>query len=302
MFALTVVLLLSCDPRAVRIGGDEKAPSQVSREFESCASSADCQSGFACLGNWCANQKRLAQGDYYVAMARVAAEGHDFAAAIAHYRNAVEQYRAANLKPPTELFCAQASAMVELRADESLAEEAAKILHARCLNAVPAGSALYHRALHSFTLLAEVGFDPVHLGQREPADRYLTGRPSAPSVENVKLEVDGNVKTRAANYRKFIDHLRKTESVRSSLLPCWKQNLAATKEARMIVIFRIRSRFVEAYDEADDAYHLSIVDGKDSAKDPAYACAKAVLVPILKSQRQRRGGKWNGEIAISLGS
>ena len=302
---LVILLCAACDPRATQVGQQNvKKTVQLSREYEACTSSADCQLGFRCLENSCQRQGRDMVGDYYLTAAESAMVRKDTEQAILLYRQAVRQYQSQKLEPPPALFCRLGQAMARHRSDPPIAEEAAKILHRRCLRAVPVASPWYYQAMADLNLLGEVGFDPVHLAGSQVADRYLTKEAAVPDLDSVHVKVSGKVRTRAANYSKLLGFLGSDPGVRTALLPCWQAHYAKHRESQVEVTVRVRSRFVEAYDETDDGYRLSLINASAGQKgrEEVYSCVKDALTPILRSVRDARGGSWAGNIVVKLGN
>ena len=298
-----VVVSSACDADAKKREA-ERASKQdrMSREYETCSSSFDCRDGLRCVSATCRRRAQLPVADFHAAHGR-SLSPKQAQVAVQAYRRALKQYKLKEQVPPPHLYCDAGHAMVRLRKDLTVAEEAAKTLH-RCLVGVPVGSRHRQMALTDLVKLSTVGLDPDLLASTRLADRYLTKAPQKPAKLDVAVQVTGQVKTRASNYQGILSALQK-ETVSAALVACWHAQHKTTQAKRFVVTATLKSRFRQTDFEETDGYYVRLsrlqVD-VDQAKKCAETAVQAAIKGFSKRSVSRRGGVWSGDIIITVGA
>ena len=286
-----ILLLAACDSSAKATDGSGGATASPSRQYESCASTDECESGLRCVDSVCRSSEAVVVGDYHAAAGARALAAGDMDEAVRSYAEAANQYKAGGKEPPTWLDCAHGHALTVARQNSDYAELAARVLH-RCVTAAPVGSALRGRGLADLAELGDLGLDPLILATNPPADLYLTKGARKPDADAVKVTVTGDGKASGPGWDQLVAAIT---GARDQLLPCWEQH---GQEGTLSVPFRFRNRFQQGEYEDSDRFVLSMQDapGGDAA---ARACVTGVLAPIVKDYRGRGG--FDTVATISLG-
>jgi hypothetical protein len=273
-----------CDTRAT--ASDPSRTDQKSREYESCAASAQCQDELRCFDHTCRRMARSMVGDYYAAAGAYARGRGDLEAAIASYAQALAHYDADKLGVPPDIDCAYGGALAAARANKDHAELAARVLH-RCVLAVPAGSRLREQALGELAQLGEVGLDPVLLGASKLADRYLTRAPQRPASDKLTISVAPTPVPASKSFPQIPEKLSSAE-LRPALIACWEAYNATTHRDALIVMIGVRS-VVTPSDYEDEpgtvAIKLDPPAPGGGAEAAAEACVRQVVEPAIKSLR-----------------
>jgi hypothetical protein len=283
-YALVLVsLAAACDARAK--AGDPRADT-LGKEYESCASSADCDDKLRCFDHACRRTTRNTVGDYYAALGASELAKNDPTAAIAAYEQAIGHYEQA---APPDVDCAYGAALAAGRAKKDNAELGARVLH-RCVMAAPVGSALRDKALADLAVLSDAGLDPLLLGANKLADVYLKLAPAAPaSPTDHAVTVTANPPVTAAGFQAFPDKVASAE-LHAQLNACWDAYSAATKKDTMVVTLPIRTAYVPSqYDDEPGgfAFQLEPATGVSGADAAADSCVRAaVSEPLGKVPRQ----------------
>lgn len=285
--ALAALTLGGCDSRATASDPSGGRAEQRSREYESCAASAQCQDDLRCFDHTCRRTARSIVGDYYAAAgARVRARG-EVEAAIAAYAQALTHYDAEKVALPPDVDCAYGAALAAARGNKERGELGAKVLH-RCVLAVPSASRLREQALADLAGLAEVGLDPVLLGAGKLADTYLTKAPTRPATDKLTVSVAPTPMPAGKSYPQIPDKLAQPD-VRGALVACWEAYNAAAHKDAMTVTLGLKSISAPSEYE-DDPVTFSVrfeppaalPAGPDAA---AEACVRQVVEPAIKSLR-----------------
>lgn len=284
---VVLALLAACDARATaqdpQLGGG--GGEARSREYESCASSVNCQDPLRCSDGVCRRAARSTIGDYQAAAGAAARARGEHDAAIAAYGLALAQYQAEKLEVPPDLDCAYGAALAGGRKKREHAELGARVLH-RCVLAVPQGSALREQALAQLVILGEVGLDPAALGPKL-ADRYLTKAPQKPALDKVTIAFAAIPPTSAKSYAVVAAKLEAAE-LRPGFLACWDAYTAATKKEGLAAALPLRVAYVRGEYEDDPATwvtKLEAAPGLDGADADADACLRKVVEPALKGTK-----------------
>ncbi len=288
-----ILLLAACDSSAKATDGRGGSTAVVpSRQYESCASTDECESGLRCVDSVCRAAEAVVVGDYHAAVGARALASGDLEQAVRSYAEAANQYKAAGKDPPPIwLDCAHGHALTAARQNKDYAELAARVLH-RCVTSAPVGSALRGRGLADLAELGDLGLDPLILATNPPADVYLTKGPKKPAADAVKVTVQGDGKASGPGWDQLVAAIT---GARAQLLPCWEQH---GQGGTVAVPFRFRNRFVQGEYEDSDRYLLSAQDAP-GGEPAARACVAAVLVPIVKEYRGRTA--FDTVATISLG-
>jgi hypothetical protein len=266
------------DPRGAAPRGD-----QLSREYESCAASAQCAPGLRCFEQACRRTERSVLGDYTAAMGQSARARGELDAAIALYAEALSRYDAESVPPPPDLDCAYGDTLVGARVNKERAELAARVLH-RCLVAVPVGSALHDRAMAGLAELFDSGLDPVHLARTAPADIYLTRAAARPDASALKVTVAAEPMPTGKSFPAVLARLGEGD-VRAPLIACWEAYATATKKLALAVQVPVKARIVSDYDDEPGKLVVGLegpVPSGNSAEETAAACVRAAVEPVLK--------------------
>jgi len=302
VLAAIVTAAFACDPRA-KAGSTGKGGgtgSQLSTEYESCASSLECVPGLRCADGHCRSPKTSVVGDYHAAVGKRALREGKTELAITEYGEAVNQYKADNdVDVPVALYCAQGHALAQQRRNPEYAEMAARVLH-RCVLGTPNGSHLRVTALADLALLSDVGLDPLLLARAEPGDRYMTKAAKRPATDALKITVAG-LATKARSYQAFTTQLA-APPARDKLVACWEVYWKASSKSSMTVSVPLKHRFYEGVYESQDGYKLSIGDvtpPADASLAAATTCVHTALTGFAKDFRGG-SGSWNGSAVITV--
>ncbi len=255
---LLVALAAACDGKAT--ASDPQGSSHRgdrSKEYESCASSADCTDGLRCFQETCLRTARSNVGDYHAARGdRLVGKG-DVGGAIDAFAQAEARYEADHLPIPPELDCAYGAALVGAMHDHDKAELGARVLH-RCVMGSPMGSQLHDSALASLAQLDEVGFEPAHLAVDKAADVYLSRAAATPQTEKLKISAVGDPPPAGASFSAITDRVASGD-LRSALVACWQKFFDATKKQSLVVSFAMKSAYVDSgYDDEAGAFLIRL--------------------------------------------
>lgn len=295
-------LALGCEATAQREGG--VASGRLSAEHESCSATSDCEEPLRCLDSVCRRAARTDVGDYHLAAGERSLSRGEVEQAVKQLREAERQYKNEKLDVPPEVNCALGSALTRMRQDPVMGEEAAAKLH-RCLGALPDGSSSQRRrALGDIAILGEVGFDPVHLGSAEVADRYLTRAPSKPPLERLEVTPKAAKPSSRDTFEKWMATLS-GEEVKAAVAPCWSTWWKATKEKELVVELPWRYRFYMHPEEKAYVKGLLKVESYKPASDPnlaaAQKCVEEALTPIAAATAKKGGEhRWKTDITLTI--
>jgi hypothetical protein len=281
--AVVVCWAAGCDTRATASEPGGRAD-QKSREYESCAASAQCRDELRCFDHTCRRVARSTVGDYYAAAGAYARGRGDLEAAIASYTQARAHYDADKLGVPPDVDCAYGAALAAARSNKDHAELAARVLH-RCVLAVPAGSRLREQALAELALLGEAGLDPVLLGASKLADRYLTRAPSRPAADKLAISVTPAPVPAGKSFPQIPDKLGSAE-LRPALVACWEAYSAATHRDALTVTIGLKSVYAPSeYEDEPGTFAVKLDPPVAPAGGPeavADACVRQVVEPAIK--------------------
>jgi hypothetical protein len=296
---IAALALLGCEAKAQH----GISPDRLSAKWESCAATSDCADPLRCIDGVCRAPKRTDVGDYLVASGKAALERGEVDYAVAQLTEAERQYTNEKLDVPADVYCALGGALVELRRDQTKAEEAARRLH-RCLAELPDGSELRSWALGKLAVLGEVGFDPVHLNGNEVSDRYLTKAPRKPPVDELSIAATGNPTSKRKSFASWIEALGSSE-VKAALVPCYEAWWKATRKKALSVTVPFKYRFRMHPDEESLDRGLLTIDDIKPPADPNLAaatqCAATALAPIAdKTGKGFRDGGWTSAITLAI--
>jgi hypothetical protein len=290
---VAVCLLASCDTRAqpaAQVPGAPAAnPDRMSREHESCGTTAHCAAGLRCFEQTCRRVDRSVMGDYHAALAANLRDAGDLARSLAGYDDALRQYKEEGLTVPVDLECAYGVALADGRADKELAELAARVLH-RCVEASPHGSALREAALRRIAVLDDSGLDASHLGRPEAADVYLSRAAAKPKSDALTVEVTASPELPASKvWQGIVDGIK---DARPALVACWEANHAATRQPKLEVALPVLAR--KLYDDEPGTVELD----KAVAPGDAERCVRDAIAPVLKAARPT--AKWDGIVTVTV--
>jgi hypothetical protein len=272
-----------CDTRATASDPGGRSD-QKSREYESCAASAQCQDELRCFDHTCRRVARSTVGDYYAAAGAYARGRGELEAAIASYAQALAHYDADKLGVPPDVDCAYGAALAAARSNKDHAELGARVLH-RCVLAVPAGSRLRDQALGELAQLGDAGLDPVLLGASKLADRYLTRAPSRPAADKLAISVAPTPVPAAKSFPQIPDKLGSAE-LRPALVACWEAYNAATRKDTLSVTIGLKAVYTPSEYEDEPGTVAVRLDppppggGPDAAAD---GCIRQVVEPAIRS-------------------
>lgn len=284
MLLLAAILGAGCDARAT--SPDPQAgprAEQKSREWESCGATVHCGDGLRCFEQACRKTARSVVGDYQVALGAQLRGKGKLDESVAAYTEALARYDAEKIAAPADVDCAYGGALAAsatvTKGKKEQAELAARVLH-RCLLAVPAGSALYSRALLDLTSLHDSGLEPAALAKAQAADLYLTKEPAQKGSDAVKVTATANPMPSGKTFPLLLEEIAKPEQ-RPALIACWEQHAAAAKKEDLTVTFGVKSKYVEPeYDDEPGAYVVTFEPGAGGA---AEECVKAALEAVKKT-------------------
>jgi len=296
-----VALCASCDSSATANGNQAVSQDRLSRQYESCAKTADCSDGLRCFQHICQSTAASQVGDYHAAAGAHALAQGDVQAAVEAYNSAINRYQSDDVPVPLTLRCARGHALVGAASDPAMAEQAALSLH-RCFRQSPVGSALRARALADLAALGRAGLNPELLAPDKDAPKYMTKGPTKPPTDGLVIKATGDAKKPTASYTSFLAQLG-SDQAKTALVSCWEANWKATKKKTLKVTIPFRNRFHEGEVEEDDRYKLT-VEGTPPAAGTAQRCAYDAIVPIAEEfskSQGRRGQRWDAKITVSIG-
>jgi hypothetical protein len=282
---LVVISATGCDSRATASETTSRGE-QKSKEFESCAASAECVDELRCFDHTCRRTARSTVGDYFAALGQVARGKGEVEASIAAYAQAVSRYDADKVALPPDLDCAYGAALAAGRGKKDHAELAARVLH-RCVLAVPVGSPLRGQALADLALLADAGLDPALLAGNKVADLYLTKAPTRPSADKLTVAVTPSpplpAKAAAALTEKFND-----PDVHAGLAACWTAYNAASQKEALTATIGVKATYIASdYEDEPGAFAVKLEPAAGlaagSAEATADACVRQLVEPALKA-------------------
>lgn len=312
-----LAMLAACDTGRLGEGGGTSEPATLdrhSREQETCSRSADCAGDLRCFDGVCRRGNLSLLGDLYTAVGDRALTAGKVADAAAAYGEAISRYESEKLEPPPALLCSHGSALAgEPGADGPKLERAARLLH-RCLDGAPPGSFLRQRALGDLAGLMDSGLDPGLLARKEPADLYLTRKPTAaaapaaPTEGAIEVRVTVDSKSRARSVTKLTEALQKAD-LRTALRPCWKAYVEKTHKEALTVALPLQ--YGSAWDD-DETYLSSWVKISEQpapglpAPDPATAeaitCARGAVGTLVQDEgkRLREETRWQAIATVTV--
>jgi hypothetical protein len=314
-----LAMMAACDTGRLGDGGGTSEPATLdrhSREQETCSRSADCAGDLRCFDGVCRRGKVSLLGDLYTAVGDRAITAGKVTDAATAYGEAIARYESEKIEAPPALLCSYGSALIsEPGADGPKLERAARLLH-RCLGGSPPGSFLRQRALGDLAGLMDSGLDPGLLARKEPADLYLTRKPTAaaapaaPAAADGPLEVRVTVdsKSRARSVAKLTEALQKAD-LRTALRPCWKVYVEKTKKEALTVALPLQ--YGSAWDD-DETYLSSWVKIAEAlppglpAPDPATAeattCARGAVGTLVQDEgkKLREETRWQAIATLTV--
>ncbi len=302
--SLGILAAAACDPSASAGDGPSIANGQRSQIGESCATSIHCAEGARCLDQVCRAVAGSTLGEFHTASGHLAMRRGDIETAIEEYTEAVNQYEANKaVEAPAELYCAQGHALVQVRAEKTRGELAARVLH-RCLLGAAVGSELRAGAMRDLALLAEVGLDPLLLARDELADAYLIKEGSLVTPDDLKVTVGVDGREPGSRTFEGWKETLATPAVLQALVPCWSAHYKATRDDVLMV--SLEHKYTYRLDEYDDFDRSVLTFGDPPAgADPASVAAKCVhdaLTPI--ADEYSKGGaeaRWKATLKLRIG-
>lgn len=293
----------ACDPNAKASSNDDLVVSRdrLSRQYESCARTADCAEALRCFERTCVSTESSVVGEYNAVLGARAIAASNVPKAIEAYTAAVNRYESDRVPVPAGLLCAKGKALAAGAEDQERGEAAALALH-QCLRQTPVGSTVRRDALTALAGLGRLGLDPELLAREEDMKAYLTKQPAGPSVSSIQVKVAGDSKSSASTYKEWLA-LIESENARALLLPCWEANYKATKEKSMNVALGVKHRFyMDEYEEANDRDKLTF-EGQEPAAGSPEKCVRDALDPLAQefTKGKRTGQRWDSTLTITLG-
>lgn len=276
--------LAACDSRASASDPGAGRRAALAREYESCASGADCEEPLRCVAAVCRRGARSTIGDFHAATGAAALARGDHEGAIAAYAAALAQYDGDKLALPPDVDCAYGAALVAGRANKRHAELAARVLH-RCLLAVPAAGPLRDQALAQLVPLAEAGLDPRLLGAAKLADVYLA-LPAQPRTDDLRVSLTAAPAPAGKAFAAIAARVAEAE-LRPALIECWQAHAAAASPPVLVVPLAVK--VVAVAGEYEDDPRTWTVRFEAPAAGPAETCVRAVVEPAVKGLRLADG-------------
>jgi len=297
VIAAAWIALAGCDtraqPSAAAAGGGD--PDRLSKELESCGTTAHCAAGLRCFEQTCQRTDRSLLGDYAAALGAQARETGDLEGALTHYAEALERYGADQLAVPVDLECAYGSALAAARANKERAELAARVLH-RCVQGAPAGSALRQAALRTVSQLDEIGLEPAHLAESRPADVYLSRTPSKPKPDQLHVAVSATPQPSAKGWPATVEAI---QGARAALTPCFEASFAATKRPTLAVAVPMKSFYRDSGYDDEPGFYVTGVDPKAAPPaNDAEKCVRDAVAAAVKSVKG--GGDWAALVTVTM--
>ena len=288
VFATAVAVvcwMAGCDSRATASDPASSRADQKSREYESCAVSAQCQDELRCFDHTCRRTARSTVGDYYAAAGALARSRGELEAAVAHYAQALAQYDAAKLGVPPDVDCAYGAALAAARARKEHAELGARVLH-RCVLAAPPSSRLREQALADLATLADAGLDPVLLGAAKLADLYLTKGPARPAADKLAVTVAATPVPTGKSFSQVPDKLGGPD-VRPALIACWEAYSAAARKDALSVTIGVKSTYSPSeYEDEPGTFAIKLEAPPalpaGSPEAAADGCVRQAVEPAIK--------------------
>lgn len=265
--------LAACDSKATATDptGGARAE-QKSKEYESCGASMHCQDDLRCFDQVCRRGARSIVGDYLAAAGAAARTRGELEAAISSYTNALNQYGVEKVAVPPDIECAYGATLAVAKSKPDYAERAARVLH-RCVTTVPVGSSMRERALAQLATLADVGLDPLLLGNAKPAEVYLTLGAARPATEKLQISVSATPQPTGKQWPKVTEKLG---DLRGALVDCWVKHNEATKKPELAVSFGLKVSYKGNPDYEEEGFWETKVEGDD-------ACMRPVVEPAFKA-------------------
>ncbi len=281
-----VIALAACDSRATASGGGESSKAdRLSRELESCGTTAHCAEGLRCWEHVCQREGRSTLGDFYAARGARLLAGGDTDGAIAAYAEGLAAYEAAKLTAPPDLDCAYGLALVRARATKDKAELAARVLH-RCVLAIPPAVPLRTQALAGLAELDQAGLDPSQIARPQLADLYLTRAPARPPTDNLTVSVSADPPPRGRSFALIPERLALADA-RAALSTCWEKNFAASQAKELTVRVPVEVKYrASEYDDEPGSYAVVWAPPAAGVSD-AETCTRGALESLIAPLKLR---------------
>ncbi|HUQ02318.1 MAG TPA: hypothetical protein VM261_07455 [Kofleriaceae bacterium] len=282
--AACLLVLIACDSRATASnGGDTVKADRLSRELESCGTTAHCADGLRCWDAMCQRAERSTLGDFLAARGARLLAANDLDGAIAAYAEGLAAYEAAKLTVPPDLDCAYGLALAHARGTKDKAELAARVLH-RCVLAIPVAVPLRTRALAGLAELDQAGLDPNQIARPQLADLYLTRAPAKPATDALQVTVSADPAPKGRTYALIPERLGQADA-RSALAACWEKNFAATQAKELNVKLPLEVKYkASEYDDEPGTYTMNWGPAGVGAAD---ACVRAAIEPLVAPLKVR---------------
>lgn len=277
-------LVAACDSRAKANDPSGDKPRVLSKEYESCAASDDCENPdkIRCLDQMCRRTARSIVGDYYGAVGAAARARGDAEAAVSAYGQALGHYDSEKIPLPPDVACAYGGALALGRTTGDNAEHGAKVLH-QCLLDVPAGTALRAFALSDLATLNDAGLDPLALGGGKIADKYMK-LPAAPPPSKDKA-VTVTAAPASATTQPYTDKVGAPE-LHNAIVACAEAYTAATKKDTLVTTIGIKTvYFASQYDDEQGGFSFALdpATGAPGAEGTAETCVRQAVEAALKA-------------------
>jgi hypothetical protein len=281
---LLVVAATACDSRATASnGGDTVKADRLSRELESCGTTAHCAEGLRCWDRMCQREQRSALGDFLAARGMRLLASSDIDGAVAAYAEGLAAYEAAKLTVPPDLDCAYGLALARARGTKDKAELAARVLH-RCILAIPVAVPLRAQALAGLAELDQVGLDPNQIARPQLADLYLTRPPAKPATDALRLSVIADPAPKGRTFALIPERLGQDDA-RTAIAACWEKNFAATQAKELAVKLPLEVKYkASEYDDEPGTYTMNWGPPGSGASD---ACVRAAVEPLVAALKVR---------------
>ena len=277
---LALIACVGCDSRAK---ASDPLHTDKAKEYESCATSADCGDGLRCFERACRRTTRSAVGDYFAALGAQRRAAGDLAGAIDAYNRALGHYDSEKVPLPPDVDCAYGSALAADKATKEHAELGARVLH-RCMLAVPVGSALRDRALADLATLNDAGLDPLAIGRTQLADVYLTRAPATPATDKLQVTVTASPQPSGKTYQGIPDTITAPD-LKPALVACWQAYNTATHKNAMAVAITVKSSYTPSmYEDESGTYSFKVEPPAAMPPGPeatATQCVHAAVEPVL---------------------
>lgn len=286
------VLAAGCESKATTgAPAAAVAPARLSKELESCGTTAHCALGLRCLEQACVREARSTVGDFLAARGGRALAAGDTGAAIEAYAAASAAYEGEKLAVPPDLDCAWGTALAAARGQKDKAELAARLLH-RCLLALPPGGALRASALATLTELSKAGLDERQLGRPQLADLYLTKAPSKPDTGSLAVSITAEPPQRGKSWTLVAERWAQGD-VKAALVGCWDKAYAASERRELAVKLAFKVNYIASeYEDEPGKYTFAAEPpaGVTGADADAAGCVKAALLTPLPELKGLRDG------------